>query len=613
MAIKKASANAPAAFQAPDAAPSGALQKQPAEGASAEQALKAAEHKYQQIFHYDSNGIRIINKDHSIYFINRSFSEISGVSLEEAVGRKCWEIFTSQSCHTPKCRLSRVLNGEEMVNEEIQRTKRDGAQIPCVITAYPLRDPDGRIVGIIEIFRDITDRVKAEEKLKQSEDRYRSLFEHAPVAIWEMDYSECKRYIDSLRAQGITDVLSFFDAHPQALVQAFRLLRTIDVNNANVQMNGAASKDDLVNNVNDALSHNHKALMEFAHNTLSLIDGTPRLIYEEASPEADGKPKRYRLVQVSVAPGCENSLSRVFFSMIDITDRKIAEQELTRYKDRLEDMVGERTAQLKGEIERRKETEAKLHEMYETERRLYTEVNRQMQDRVEFSRVLVHELKTPLTPIVSSSDYMVSHIADEPLKSFARQINRGALNLSNRIDELLDMSKGEVGLLSLKWRKINVQELLQECRASFEPLARERGIELSLDIPQTLPSAHADGGRVHQVIYNLLNNAMKNTPGGGKVIIRGSLWNDKILVEICDTGCGISPKDCKYLFQPYRRLHVNKDKRLGGLGLGLSICKMLVELHGEKIWYDTAVGQGSTFRFTLALYPARKTAGKKKA
>jgi signal transduction histidine kinase len=261
--------------------------------------------------------------------------------------------------------------------------------------------------------------------------------------------------------------------------------------------------------------------------------------------------------------------------MIDITDRKLAEEELKKYKDHLEDMVEERTEQLKAEIERRKQMESKLHVLYETERRLNTEVNRQMQDRVEFSGFWCTSLKTPLTPILSSSDYMVAHISEEPLKSFARQINNGALNLSTRIDELLDMAKGEVGLLKLICGKIDIQELLNECHAAFESVARERKIELILNIPQNLPPAYADGGRVRQVIYNLLDNAIKNTPARGKVTLGGALQNGKILVEVRDTGCGIAEKDCKYLFQPYRRLHVHKEKRLGGLGLGLSICKML--------------------------------------
>lgn len=102
------------------------------------------------------HAIRIINRDFTIRRINQAFAELSGVSPEEARGKKCWEFFPGPSCHTPQCRVNRICNGEEIVQVEIDRPSRDGVKVPCIVTAVPLY-LDSQIVGVIEIFRDITE------------------------------------------------------------------------------------------------------------------------------------------------------------------------------------------------------------------------------------------------------------------------------------------------------------------------------------------------------------------------------------------------------------------------------------------------------------------------
>jgi PAS domain-containing protein len=160
--------------------------------------------------------------------------------------------------------------------------------------------------------RDITERKKAEEKLMQSENRYHSLFDHAPVAILEIDYSYCKKYIDGLRKKGVEDITAYFEKNPDELIHAFELVRTIDMNNANVAMNGATSKDELVNNVNRSLINTPGALRDFAKNTMTLIRGTSKVTFEQSGLHPSGEP-RYQIVHISVAPGCEQTLSGFSF------------------------------------------------------------------------------------------------------------------------------------------------------------------------------------------------------------------------------------------------------------------------------------------------------------
>lgn len=131
----------------------------------------------QQIINSDSHGIRIINKDHTIRIINQAFADMSGMSPEIAIGKHCWEIFPSPFCNTTKCRLNRILQGEERIEAEIERTKKDGTVIPCIATAFPLWEISGEITGIVETFKDVTGRKKLQERIAESEERYRALIE----------------------------------------------------------------------------------------------------------------------------------------------------------------------------------------------------------------------------------------------------------------------------------------------------------------------------------------------------------------------------------------------------------------------------------------------------
>ena len=124
-----------------------------------------------------SQGIRIINRNFTIRRINKAFAELSGISPEEAVGRKCWHIFKGPFCNTPQCRLRRILAGEKIIEDEIDRAKRDGSTVPCIVTAAPLISPGGKLIGIVETFQDITRRRMFQEQVGELEDLNQALID----------------------------------------------------------------------------------------------------------------------------------------------------------------------------------------------------------------------------------------------------------------------------------------------------------------------------------------------------------------------------------------------------------------------------------------------------
>ncbi|MFC1977393.1 ATP-binding protein [Chloroflexota bacterium] len=220
--------------------------------------------------------------------------------------------------------------------------------------------------------------------------------------------------------------------------------------------------------------------------------------------------------------------------------------------------------------------------------------------RSEFTRGLAHELKTPITPILAGSELLVEEITDSRLKRLAQSVSRGALNLNNRINELLDLARVEVHAIVLDCRQLDVAQLLRNIFDDMSQVASNSNLSFTLELPPSIPSIWADKDRIQQVILNLINNAFSYTSPGGKVILRATEKGDNLIIEVEDTGRGISTKEQRSVFDAYRR-SPNDKERLGGLGLGLAISKNLVELHGGQIWLTSKIGKGTTFSFSLPL------------
>jgi signal transduction histidine kinase len=248
----------------------------------------------------------------------------------------------------------------------------------------------------------------------------------------------------------------------------------------------------------------------------------------------------------------------------------------------------------------RKRVEERLQELYENERTLREEREAEINKRVEFTRALVHELKTPLTSVMASSELLMSELTQGPLLKLAENLYRGACNLNRRIDELLDLARGELGMIRLRCKPVDLPQLLTGVAEDMVSAISSHSQSLLLDMPANLPLVWVDEDRIQQVVVNLLNNASKFTPEEGRITLRAMQRDSCLTVEVEDTGSGIDEDEQQRLFDPYHRLEGDRE-RLSGLGLGLSLCKMLVQLHGGEIWIRSRKGHGSTFAFSVPL------------
>ena len=252
------------------------------------------------------------------------------------------------------------------------------------------------------------------------------------------------------------------------------------------------------------------------------------------------------------------------------------------------------------DVTERKQAEEKLQQLYQQERALRQQLEEEVQKRVEFTRALIHELRTPITPVLAATELLLEEIKDERSLRLVQSISRSASNLNRRIDELIDLIRGETDMLRLNIEPVDIVSLLKDIGYEVMPIALRNGHSLTVDLPASSPIVPADTDRLRQIIMNLLNNAFKFTPKEGEITLRAREDEANLIVEVQDTGPGISQEEQKRLFQPYYR-RVDDRERLSGLGLGLSIAKKLVELHGGRIWVKSQKGKGSTFGFSLPL------------
>ncbi|PVV83987.1 PAS domain-containing sensor histidine kinase [Dehalogenimonas alkenigignens] len=255
------------------------------------------------------------------------------------------------------------------------------------------------------------------------------------------------------------------------------------------------------------------------------------------------------------------------------------------------------------DIAERKEQEERRQRALEHETSLRSKLEADTDMRTNYTRALVHELKTPLTLLMASSDFLVSHIKEEPLLSFAKNISFGAASINRRIDELHDLMKLEMGSLQLEFYPVPTRRLLSDIAAFARPAAERSELAFNVELPARLPTVLGDRERLQQVIMNLLNNAFKYTPKGGSVWLKAYTRAKELVIEVRDTGCGIPEDAQQALFQPYQRRdpsHQRKD----GLGLGLAITKAIVERYKGRIWVESRPGAGS--RFFVALPTTRR-------
>jgi two-component system CheB/CheR fusion protein len=221
----------------------------------------------------------------------------------------------------------------------------------------------------------------------------------------------------------------------------------------------------------------------------------------------------------------------------------------------------------------------------------------------DFLALLSHELRTPLTPAVVAASYLAEH--EDLLPEFREEVTAIWRNVqleAHLIDDLLDVTRITRGKIEIRHEAVDMHRLLHNAVEIAENGILEKQIELAIDLPATHHHIWADPVRIQQVVWNLLNNAVKFTPKGGRITIRSSNEEGQFVFEIIDTGIGIESERQRRIFEPFDQGERSITRKFGGLGLGLTISKTLVDLHGGRISVQSeGKNRGTTFRVFLDL------------
>ena len=240
--------------------------------------------------------------------------------------------------------------------------------------------------------------------------------------------------------------------------------------------------------------------------------------------------------------------------------------------------------------------------------KLYRQLERQSaalevasQHKSEFLASMSHELRTPLNAIIGFSEVLLERMfgeLNERQDDYLRDILSSGKHLLELLNDILDLSKIEAGQMVLNRSQFVVRESLEYCLSMVRERALKQRISLNLEVDPQVGVIDADRLRIRQVVLNLLSNAVKFTPDGGHVDVRASINGQDLVVEVADTGPGVPAEDRQRIFDAFQQ-GTRHTEQTEGTGLGLTLSKQILELHGGRIWVESEPGQGSTFGFAL--------------
>ena len=223
------------------------------------------------------------------------------------------------------------------------------------------------------------------------------------------------------------------------------------------------------------------------------------------------------------------------------------------------------------------------------------------QHKSEFLANMSHELRTPLNAIIGFSEVLTDRMfgeLNEKQEEYLKDIYASGTHLLSLINDILDLSKIEAGRMELELTDFHLPTALDNALTLVRERAGRRSIALQTNIDKQLGQIQADERKIRQVVLNLLSNAIKFTPEGGRIDVGAVSKDGFVEISVTDTGVGIAPEDQEAVFEEFRQVGT-ADKKVEGTGLGLTLCRKFVELHGGRIWVKSQVGEGSTFTFTI--------------
>jgi PAS domain S-box-containing protein len=437
--------------------------------------------------------------------------------------------------------LQRLGRGERIDHFETVRLRKDGTSVDVSLTISPIKDSFGRIIGATGIARDIGERNRVKEALRRGEAEFRGLLERLPAGAYICNADGLITYYNQ-RAVEIWGRTPRLNDGEDRFCDSFKLY-TPDGTRLRHDQCGMALAP------NEDSNHNGREIV------IERPDGTRISALAHANPIRDASGMLIGAVNV----------------LVEIGDRK--------------------------------RTEIEREELLKKEKAALAEAQAATCYKDEFLSLVSHELRSPITSILVYNHLLRSNPHDtEQIDRTCEIIERNARTQLGLIDDLLDTARIISGKLRLDMRPTDIVPVLVNVHNVVRPAAEAKGVKLRVHYGQTSEMIIGDSVRLQQVTWNLLSNAIKFTPAGGRVELWLERNEEDLYIIVSDTGIGIDPEYLPYIFDSFRQADPASPARQGGLGLGLTLAKHLVELHGGTIEAASeGVGFGSAFTVKLPL------------
>ena len=590
--------------------------------------------------------IDVLDEKANVVVWNRAAEAISGYSREEVIGHdKIWEwLYPDEKYRTYLTRLVADVVQHGRVEEDFETTirRKDGQIRTISWNERSLVDELGKTIGSIAIGRDITQRKRAEEALRESEARYRTLFDSTNDAIFIHDmgrkFLEVNKVFCELLGYSSEELLQMTPADissPEYASQvAPRLAELRQVGraffeSAYVRRDGTIIPIELSSRIIDykgkpaVLSiarditerkRAKEALLATEAKYRQLVENIDEIIYAgQFGTSAMVSPLTFMSDQVERILGYRakeflydpsiwgRSLHPDDMAEVQATTQMVFEGKNTVRVYRMRKRYSEEYCWLEDHIVPQVDSTGRVTGYFGVARDI-TERKQIERMKDQFVSTVSHELRTPLTSIRASLGLLASGVSGALPEKGQRMLEIAVTNtdrLVRLINDILDSERLASGKTPMEKKQCGAAQLVTQAADVMKPMADKAGISLSVQSQDA--ALWADPDRIAQALTNLIGNAIKFSPKGGRIWVTAERKENQMLFKVRDEGRGIPPDKLGLLFERFQQVDASDAREKGGTGLGLSISKSIVEQHNGRIWAESTIGKGSTFFFTLPL------------